>query len=103
MESSGPAFFRQVRVGQGGRSFVMYKFRSMYADADKRLDALQEQNSHKAGPLFKIGNDPRVTRVGRFLRRCSLDELPCLSSLGLQAGWCYPSLARRCCKTASTG
>jgi exopolysaccharide biosynthesis polyprenyl glycosylphosphotransferase len=76
LESPGPAFFRQVRVGQGGRSFVMYKFRSMYADADKRLDALQEQNSHKAGPLFKMGNDPRITRVGRLLRRCSLDELP---------------------------
>jgi lipopolysaccharide/colanic/teichoic acid biosynthesis glycosyltransferase len=65
-----------VRVGQGGRSFVMYKFRSMYADADKRIDELREQNSHKAGPLFKMGDDPRITRVGRILRRCSLDELP---------------------------
>jgi exopolysaccharide biosynthesis polyprenyl glycosylphosphotransferase len=76
LESSGSALFRQVRIGQGGRSFVMYKFRSMYADADKRLDELQEQNAHKAGPLFKMGNDPRITRVGRILRRCSLDELP---------------------------
>jgi exopolysaccharide biosynthesis polyprenyl glycosylphosphotransferase len=76
LESSGPALFRQVRVGQGGRSFVIYKFRSMYADADKRLDELQEQNAHKAGPLFKMGNDPRITRVGRILRRGSLDELP---------------------------
>jgi exopolysaccharide biosynthesis polyprenyl glycosylphosphotransferase len=76
LESPGPALFRQVRVGQGGRSFVMYKFRSMYADADKRIDELREQNSHKAGPLFKMGDDPRITRVGRILRRCSLDELP---------------------------
>jgi exopolysaccharide biosynthesis polyprenyl glycosylphosphotransferase len=75
-ESAGPALFRQVRVGQGGRSFVMYKFRSMYADADKRIDELQAQNAHKAGPLFKMDDDPRITRVGRVLRRCSLDELP---------------------------
>jgi exopolysaccharide biosynthesis polyprenyl glycosylphosphotransferase len=75
-ESSGPALFRQIRVGQGGRSFVMYKFRSMYADADKRIDELQTQNSHTAGPLFKMGDDPRITRVGKILRRCSLDELP---------------------------
>jgi exopolysaccharide biosynthesis polyprenyl glycosylphosphotransferase len=76
LESSGPAFFRQVRVGQGGRSFVIYKFRSMYADADKRLAELTEHNAHKAGPLFKMGDDPRVTRVGRVLRRSSMDELP---------------------------
>jgi exopolysaccharide biosynthesis polyprenyl glycosylphosphotransferase len=76
LESPGPALFRQVRVGQGGRSFVMYKFRSMYADSDKRIDELREQNAHKAGPLFKMGDDPRITRVGRILRRCSLDELP---------------------------
>jgi exopolysaccharide biosynthesis polyprenyl glycosylphosphotransferase len=76
LESPGPALFRQVRVGQGGRSFVMYKFRSMYADADKRIDELRGQNAHKAGPLFKMGDDPRITRVGRILRRCSLDELP---------------------------
>jgi exopolysaccharide biosynthesis polyprenyl glycosylphosphotransferase len=76
LESSGPAFFRQVRVGQGGRSFVIYKFRSMYADADKRLAELQEHNAHKGGPLFKMDDDPRITRVGRLLRRASLDELP---------------------------
>jgi exopolysaccharide biosynthesis polyprenyl glycosylphosphotransferase len=83
LESSGPALFRQVRVGQGGRSFVMYKFRSMYADADQRLEELQSQNSHKAGPLFKMGNDPRITRVGRVLRRCSIDELPQLLNVVL--------------------
>ena len=76
LESSGPALFRQVRVGQGGRSFVIYKFRSMYADADKRIGELQAHNDHKAGPLFKMGDDPRITRVGRVLRRCSMDELP---------------------------
>jgi exopolysaccharide biosynthesis polyprenyl glycosylphosphotransferase len=76
LESPGPALFRQVRVGQGGRSFVIYKFRSMYADADKQIDELQGQNTHKAGPLFKMGDDPRITRVGRALRRCSMDELP---------------------------
>jgi exopolysaccharide biosynthesis polyprenyl glycosylphosphotransferase len=76
LESSGPALFRQVRVGQGGRAFVMYKFRSMYAEADKQIDELRGQNAHKAGPLFKMGDDPRITRVGRILRRCSLDELP---------------------------
>jgi exopolysaccharide biosynthesis polyprenyl glycosylphosphotransferase len=76
VQSSGPALFRQVRVGQGGRSFVMYKFRSMYADADKRIDELQALNAHTAGPLFKMGDDPRITRIGRILRRCSLDELP---------------------------
>jgi exopolysaccharide biosynthesis polyprenyl glycosylphosphotransferase len=83
LESSGPALFRQVRVGQGGRSFVMYKFRSMYADADQRLEELQSENSHKAGPLFKMGNDPRITRVGRVLRRCSIDELPQLLNVVL--------------------
>ncbi len=81
LESPGPALFRQVRVGQGGRSFVMYKFRSMYADADKRIDELQTQNSHKRGPLFKMGDDPRITRFGKVLRRCSLDELPQLMNV----------------------
>ena len=83
LESSGPALFCQVRVRQGGRSFVMYKFRSMYADADKRLDDLKDHNAHKAGPLFKMDNDPRITRVGRWLRRCSMDELPQLLNVAL--------------------
>jgi lipopolysaccharide/colanic/teichoic acid biosynthesis glycosyltransferase len=59
----------------------MYKFRSMYADADKRIDELQAQNAHKGGPLFKMGDDPRITRVGKILRRCSLDELPQLMNV----------------------
>jgi exopolysaccharide biosynthesis polyprenyl glycosylphosphotransferase len=83
LESPGPALFRQVRVGRGGRSFVIYKFRSMYADADQRLEELQEHNEHKAGPLFKMGDDPRITRVGRILRRASLDELPQLLNVAL--------------------
>lgn len=75
--SSGPALFRQVRVGRDGRTFTMLKFRSMYTDAEQRLAAIQEQNDHgDDGVLFKMRNDPRVTTVGRWLRKFSLDELP---------------------------
>jgi lipopolysaccharide/colanic/teichoic acid biosynthesis glycosyltransferase len=73
--SQGPVFFRQKRSGLGGREFVMLKFRSMVADAEARkseLMALSEQD----GPAFKINNDPRITRLGRYLRRTSIDELP---------------------------
>lgn len=75
LTSPGPAVFRQVRVGIGGRPFRMWKFRTMEVDAERRLDELLELNEHD-GLLFKIHDDPRVTRVGRFLRRWSLDELP---------------------------
>lgn len=75
LTSRGPVLFKQVRVGQGGREFVCYKFRSMYADAETRKAALQHLNE-VAGPVFKIKNDPRITPVGAFLRRTSLDELP---------------------------
>jgi lipopolysaccharide/colanic/teichoic acid biosynthesis glycosyltransferase len=68
-------FFRQVRVGRDGRHFSILKFRSMVADADARKPELWALNEAGAG-LFKIAQDPRVTRVGRFLRRTSLDELP---------------------------
>jgi exopolysaccharide biosynthesis polyprenyl glycosylphosphotransferase len=71
----GPVFFRQVRVGQGGRNFTMLKFRTMCVDAERRRGALAIDNDCE-WPLFKIKNDPRVTRVGRVLRRYSLDELP---------------------------
>jgi exopolysaccharide biosynthesis polyprenyl glycosylphosphotransferase len=71
----GPVFFRQERVGTNGRSFSMIKFRSMVVDAEARLAALQQANEG-AGPLFKLARDPRVTRVGAFLRRYSIDELP---------------------------
>jgi exopolysaccharide biosynthesis polyprenyl glycosylphosphotransferase len=71
----GPVFFRQTRIGRHGQEFTMLKFRSMVVDADSRLDELAEVNEG-AGPLFKLKHDPRVTRVGRLLRRYSLDELP---------------------------
>jgi exopolysaccharide biosynthesis polyprenyl glycosylphosphotransferase len=71
----GPVFFRQVRVGRGGKEFVIYKFRTMYVDAEARIAELRHLNEGD-GVLFKMRNDPRVTRVGRALRRYSLDELP---------------------------
>jgi exopolysaccharide biosynthesis polyprenyl glycosylphosphotransferase len=73
--SRGGAFFVQRRVGLNGSLFPMIKFRSMVADADTRVDALMNSNEG-SGPLFKLRSDPRVTRVGRFLRKTSLDELP---------------------------
>ncbi|MBL7254766.1 sugar transferase [Paractinoplanes lichenicola] len=73
--SRGPVLFRQVRVGRDGRLFRIFKFRSMYVDAEARLAELRHLNEHD-GVLFKIRDDPRVTRVGRYLRRFSLDELP---------------------------
>jgi exopolysaccharide biosynthesis polyprenyl glycosylphosphotransferase len=74
LDSRGPVFFRQTRVGKNGERFEMLKFRSMVVDADARKDALRHLN--ETSGLFKIENDPRITRVGRFLRRNSLDELP---------------------------
>lgn len=70
-----PVLFRQTRVGRFGRSFEMRKFRTMVPDAQDLRDELEVQN-HRKGPLFKVNDDPRVTRVGRLLRRTSLDELP---------------------------
>lgn len=75
LSSSGPVLFRQQRAGLNGRSFLMYKFRSMRADAESNQGALADQNEMK-GPVFKISDDPRVTTIGRILRRHSLDELP---------------------------
>ena len=75
LSSPGPVIFRQVRVGRDGEVFTVYKFRTMVVDAEPRLEALWEHNEGN-GVLFKIRDDPRVTRVGRFLRRFSLDELP---------------------------
>jgi exopolysaccharide biosynthesis polyprenyl glycosylphosphotransferase len=71
----GPAFFRQVRVGQDGRSFILFKFRTMVPDAEQRKERLAELNDHD-GVMFKMRKDPRVTPVGRWLRRWSMDELP---------------------------
>jgi len=75
-EDRGPIFFRQIRVGKFGREFRMLKFRSMRVDAEQRLKELLAQNQHLTGVTFKIKGDPRVTRVGRILRKYSLDELP---------------------------
>jgi exopolysaccharide biosynthesis polyprenyl glycosylphosphotransferase len=77
-ESPGPVFFRQERMGAGGKTFRIFKFRSMHADADERKHEVGHLNIHReSGPrMFKVPNDPRITRFGRFLRKWSLDELP---------------------------
>jgi exopolysaccharide biosynthesis polyprenyl glycosylphosphotransferase len=75
IDSRGPIFYGQLRVGKDGRQFRMLKFRSMNVDADRRLAELKARNE-VSGPMFKMKRDPRVTRVGRFIRRWSLDELP---------------------------
>jgi lipopolysaccharide/colanic/teichoic acid biosynthesis glycosyltransferase len=75
LDSEGPVFYRQERIGKGGRPFRFYKFRSMRADSD-RLRAELEARNELRGPVFKMKNDPRVTAVGQFLRRSSLDEIP---------------------------
>lgn len=75
LESPGPLFFKQKRVGLNGRVFSLYKLRSMYPDAEARKGELAAQNEMN-GPMFKIADDPRITRVGRFIRRTSIDELP---------------------------
>jgi exopolysaccharide biosynthesis polyprenyl glycosylphosphotransferase len=72
----GPVFFRQVRVGRNGRPFHVWKFRTMVTDAEKRLAELQAHNECSDGVLFKIKDDPRITKVGSLLRRTSMDELP---------------------------
>jgi exopolysaccharide biosynthesis polyprenyl glycosylphosphotransferase len=73
--SKGPVFYKSKRIGLGGKEFNMYKFRSMYTDADARLKDLWAQNDH-SGPCFKMKNDPRITPIGLFIRKYSLDELP---------------------------
>lgn len=75
VDSAGPIIYRSRRMGKKGREFVCYKFRTMVADADALKDELRQRNERK-GPFFKIAADPRITRVGRLLRRYSLDELP---------------------------
>ena len=79
LDSRGPVFFRQLRVGRGGQAFWIYKFRTMSLDADERKPEVAHLNVHLSGGdprMFKIVDDPRVTRMGRFLRRYFLDELP---------------------------
>jgi exopolysaccharide biosynthesis polyprenyl glycosylphosphotransferase len=74
-DPKGPIFFSQKRVGKNGREFNMYKFRSMVADAEERLLELLKHNE-TTGAMFKMKNDPRVTKIGRFIRKTSIDELP---------------------------
>lgn len=76
LDSRGPVIFRQVRMGYAGRSFHIFKFRTMVLDAEERKAELAHLNRHRDGKMFKLDDDPRVTRLGRFLRRTCLDELP---------------------------
>ena len=76
LESPGPVFFKQIRVGRWGKLFPMWKFRSMYVDAEARRAALLARNESAGGVIFKMKRDPRITRVGRIIRRASIDELP---------------------------
>ncbi|WP_240666530.1 sugar transferase [Longirhabdus pacifica] len=71
----GSVIFKQIRIGKNGKRFSIYKFRSMVCDAEKMLDQLADQNEVE-GKMFKMKNDPRVTRVGRWIRKTSIDELP---------------------------
>ena len=76
LDSKGPVLFRQQRVGLGGKVFWCFKFRTMVVDAESRLQTLEAHNESSCGVLFKIKNDPRITSLGRILRRTSLDEVP---------------------------
>jgi lipopolysaccharide/colanic/teichoic acid biosynthesis glycosyltransferase len=76
IEDGGRILFTQIRVGQFGREFKMYKMRSMCLDAEQRLKDLLAKNQHKEGVTFKLKDDPRITQVGKWLRKFSLDELP---------------------------
>jgi lipopolysaccharide/colanic/teichoic acid biosynthesis glycosyltransferase len=80
IKSPGPIFFSQVRVGKNGKKFKLYKFRSMYMDAEKRKKELMEQNRVKGGMMFKIDNDPRIIGgekgIGGIIRKYSIDEFP---------------------------
>jgi lipopolysaccharide/colanic/teichoic acid biosynthesis glycosyltransferase len=76
LDSPGPVFFSQMRVGKEGKLFRCWKFRSMTVDADQRKEELIEDNEMAGGTTFKIKRDPRITRVGRFIRKASIDELP---------------------------
>ncbi|WP_051638439.1 sugar transferase [Butyrivibrio sp. NC2002] len=76
LDSPGPVLFKQVRVGKNGRHFKIWKFRSMYVDAEEKKDDLIQLNEVADGMMFKLKDDPRITRVGRFIRKTSIDELP---------------------------
>ncbi|MGG3734197.1 sugar transferase [Heyndrickxia coagulans] len=74
-DPKGPVFFKQIRVGKNGKEFYMFKFRSMVTDAEKRLKDLLKFNEIE-GAMFKLKDDPRVTKIGKFIRKTSIDELP---------------------------
>ena len=76
LDSPGPVFFKQTRVGQNGRLFKIFKFRSMYIDAEERKKELMAQNEIEGGVMFKMKDDPRITKVGKVIRKLSIDELP---------------------------
>jgi lipopolysaccharide/colanic/teichoic acid biosynthesis glycosyltransferase len=76
LDSPGPVLFRQKRVGRRNAEFEVFKLRTMHADAESLLESLREANVNADGLLFKMRDDPRVTRVGRYLRRWSIDEIP---------------------------
>lgn len=76
LEDPGPVFFKQTRVGRWGTLFTMWKFRSMFTDAEERKQALMAANEMAGGVIFKMKDDPRITRVGRIIRKTSIDELP---------------------------
>ena len=80
LEDKGPVIYSQTRIGKDGRAFKLYKFRSMCVDADERLRDLQKLNE-RDGPVFKIRDDPRVTKVGKFIRKTCIDELPQLVNI----------------------
>ena len=80
LDSKGPAFYSQKRIGKNGKPFKMYKFRSMCVDAEQQLERLAALNE-RDGPTFKITHDPQVTRVGRFIRKTCIDELPQLINI----------------------
>lgn len=80
LEDRGPVLFKQYRAGKDMKPFEIYKFRSMYVDADNRLSMMMKDNE-QTGHAFKIRNDPRITRVGKFIRKYSIDELPQLVNI----------------------
>lgn len=80
VEDGGKIFFKQTRLTKGGKEFGMYKFRSMVPDAEKKLAALMSQNEVN-GPAFKMKDDPRITKIGKFIRKTSIDELPQLLNI----------------------
>ena len=80
LESDGPIIFSQDRIGYKGQKFKMYKFRSMVVNAEELKKKLAERNE-MSGPMFKMKNDPRVTKVGKFIRKTSIDELPQLINI----------------------